>query len=106
MQGGNTRASGHQLQLNLCGHFKTLNKRQTAPLKKKGGERSLHRVAPRKGLSPAQDAARVKGSGQHQPVQWQLPTEDFWFHSETDIVFLCVLVYFVIWGNLTLDLQI
>ena len=106
MQGGNTRASGHQLQLNLCGHFKTLNKRQTAPLKKKGGERSLHRVSPRNGLSPAQDAARVKGSGQHQPVQWQLPAEDFWFHSETDEIFLCVLVYFVIWGNLTLDLQI
>lgn len=35
MQGDNMRASGHQLQLNLCGHFKTLNKRQTAPLKKK-----------------------------------------------------------------------
>lgn len=69
MQGGDTRASGHQLHLNLCGHFETLNKRQTAPLTKKGGERPLHRVFPRNGLSPAQDAAGVKGSGQQQPVQ-------------------------------------
>lgn len=34
------------------------------------------------------------------------PLKTFWFHSETNVIFLCVIVYFVIFGNLTLDLQI